>query len=56
MMLATTLLTVVSFGALNAAQLITDSGVYGPALELVHLYYDEFPTGKSLRRSELDQV
>ncbi|KAJ9648971.1 hypothetical protein H2199_000884 [Coniosporium tulheliwenetii] len=28
-----------------AAQLISDPGAAGPELELVHLYYDEFPTG-----------
>jgi len=26
-------------------QLIRDPGVYGPALEVVHLYWDQFPTG-----------
>ncbi|KAI9761535.1 MAG: hypothetical protein M4579_000926 [Chaenotheca gracillima] len=26
-------------------QLLTDSGTAGPPLELVHVYYDEFPTG-----------
>ncbi|KAK4917110.1 hypothetical protein LTR49_015013 [Elasticomyces elasticus] len=48
------LLTVAGFGLLCSAQrpfstsaLIRDPGVYGPALELVHLYYDEFPTGES---------
>jgi hypothetical protein len=25
--------------------LIRDPGVYGPALEVVHLYWDQFPTG-----------
>ncbi|KAF2720967.1 major royal jelly protein [Polychaeton citri CBS 116435] len=47
-----------SFSALAVAQssyphdppittdsLIRDLGVYGPPIELVHLYYDEFPTG-----------
>lgn len=34
-----------ALAACNAQQLITDPGVYGPKLELVHLYYDEFPTG-----------
>ncbi|KAF2772522.1 major royal jelly protein [Teratosphaeria nubilosa] len=34
------------FGALSAAQnLPRDPGVYGPGIELVHMYYDEFPTG-----------
>ncbi|KAK8183359.1 major royal jelly protein [Phyllosticta capitalensis] len=28
-----------------AQDLLTDPGVAGPALELVHLYYDQFPTG-----------
>jgi sugar lactone lactonase YvrE len=31
--------------AWSTAQVITDPGVYGPPIELVHLYYDEFPTG-----------
>lgn len=26
----------------------SDPGVYGPPLELVHLYYDQFPTGESI--------
>lgn len=29
----------------TSAQVISDPGTYGPALELVHLYYDEWPTG-----------
>ncbi|KAK3068241.1 hypothetical protein LTR53_014352 [Teratosphaeriaceae sp. CCFEE 6253] len=29
----------------GTSELIQDPGVYGPPLELVHLYYDEFPTG-----------
>jgi hypothetical protein len=30
----------------DASQLISDPLTYGPELELVHLYYDEFPTGR----------
>lgn len=30
---------------LTFAQVPQDPGVYGPALETVHLYYDEWPTG-----------
>ncbi len=26
-------------------QVASDPGVYGPALEAVHYYYDEWPTG-----------
>lgn len=50
-MFGNTLLELASFALLTTAQvitsdpLITDPGVYGPELELVHLYYDEFPTG-----------
>lgn len=44
-MLGTSLLTFASALAISNAQLIKDPGVYGPELELVHLYYDEFPTG-----------
>ncbi|MCJ1234161.1 hypothetical protein MMC14_002119 [Varicellaria rhodocarpa] len=29
----------------SAQQLASDQGVYGPSLELVHIYNDEFPTG-----------
>lgn len=29
----------------SPADSIRDPGVYGPPIELVHLYYDEFPTG-----------
>ena len=32
----------------DASQLYTDPLTYGPELELVHLYYDEFPTGMAL--------
>ncbi|KAK5731609.1 hypothetical protein LTR17_011201 [Elasticomyces elasticus] len=52
------LLTVAGFGLLCSAQrpfstsaLIRDPGVYGPPLELVHLYYDEFPTGIAVSSS-----
>lgn len=50
-MVATSLLLLAGFGlsasaqAISSSALVTDPGVYGPALELVHLYYDEFPTG-----------
>jgi len=45
-MYTTTLLSLAGFGLLSFAQnLIRDPSVYGPALEVVHLYYDEFPTG-----------
>lgn len=33
------------------AQLISDPGAAGPELELVHLYYDEFATGRQISRS-----
>ena len=32
----------------DASQLISDPLTYGPELELVHLYYDEFPTVRPL--------
>jgi hypothetical protein len=32
-------------------QLIRDPGVYGPELEVVHLYWDQFPTGIAVSRS-----
>jgi sugar lactone lactonase YvrE len=31
-------------------QLLRDPGVYGPALEVVHLYFDQFPTGIAVSR------
>merc|ERR1712176_839850 len=31
-------------------QLLTDPGVYGPELEVVHLYFDQFPTGIAVSR------
>lgn len=34
-----------------AQDLLTDPGVAGPALELVHLYYDQFPTGTTTEKS-----
>jgi hypothetical protein len=43
----TTLLVLAGICTLsNCQELITDPGVYGPELEVVHLYYDQFPTGK----------
>lgn len=34
----------------NAAQkILSDPGTYGPQLEIVHLYQDEWPTGKTVR-------
>jgi hypothetical protein len=31
--------------------LIRDPGVYGPALEVVHLYWDQFPTGIAVSKN-----
>ncbi|KAK0287190.1 hypothetical protein LTS00_010228 [Friedmanniomyces endolithicus] len=52
------ILAVAAFGLLCSAQrpfstseLIRDPGVYGPPLELVHLYYDSFPTGIAVSAS-----
>ena len=33
----------------DGSNLISDSVTYGPTLELIHLYYDEFPTGMRIR-------
>lgn len=30
----------------------TDPGVAGPPLEIVHLYYDQWPTGEQKQESE----
>jgi hypothetical protein len=35
----------------SSQQLIEDSGKAGPALEVVHLYYDEWPTGIAVSSS-----
>lgn len=41
-----TVTSLASFGLLASAQQIaSDPGVRGPPLEVVHLYYDQFPTG-----------
>ena len=51
-----TLVALTSFALLSTAQELTvedlrrDSVKYGPELELVHLYYDEFPTGIAVSR------
>ena len=45
-MLGSNVVALAGFGLLSTAQqLVSDPGVYGPPIELVHLYYDEFPTG-----------
>ncbi|KAI6874600.1 major royal jelly protein [Hortaea werneckii] len=48
------LLGLASAGLLASAQqplLVTDPGVYGPPLELVHTYYDEWPTGITVSKN-----
>jgi len=57
-MSASRFLAVTAFGLLCSAQrpfstsqLIRDPGVSGPPLELVHLYYDSFPTGIAVSAS-----
>lgn len=38
-------------GVVNGSEvLLRDPGVYGPELELVHLYWDQFPTGIAVSR------
>ena len=44
-MFGSKLITGLALASSCAAQVISDPGVYGPPLELVHLYYDEWPTG-----------
>lgn len=44
-MLRLSLLAAALFPLLGFGQLITDPGRAGPPLELVHLYYDQWPTG-----------
>lgn len=42
-----TALTLTSLAFLvSAQQLLSDPGTSGPQVEVVHLYYDEWPTGK----------
>ena len=31
--------------SVSSQQIVSDSGVFGPSIELVHLYNDEFPSG-----------
>lgn len=35
-------------------QIVSDPGVFGPSIELVHLYNDEYPSGMTLAKP--DQV
>lgn len=44
-MVASSLLALSLLPLLGAGQLISEPPTYGPALEVVHLYYDEWPTG-----------
>ncbi|KAF2445257.1 hypothetical protein P171DRAFT_521279 [Karstenula rhodostoma CBS 690.94] len=37
--------------ARSSAQILRDPGVYGPPLEVVHLYNDQWPTGIAISRS-----
>jgi hypothetical protein len=37
--------------ALTSAQVISDPGALGGPLEVVHLYYDQWPTGITVSRS-----
>lgn len=39
--------------AQQSVQLLSDPGTSGPQLEIVHLYYDEWPTGTWLTSSYL---
>jgi len=39
------LITLANIALCGGQNLIRDPGVYGPPIELVHLYYDEWPTG-----------
>lgn len=46
-----TLALTFGLGLLASAQsLVTDPGVFGPALEIAHLYYDQWPTGEYTAR------
>lgn len=47
MMLTTILLScITSFTIAEDITFIRDPGVYGPPLETVHAYYNQWPTGK----------
>ncbi|KAF2204823.1 major royal jelly protein [Delitschia confertaspora ATCC 74209] len=48
---STSLIALLGLFTLSSSQVITDPGVSGPPLELIHLYYDEWPTGITVSRS-----
>ena len=35
--------------SVSSQQIVSDPGVFGPSIELVHLYNDEFPSGMTTR-------
>ena len=35
--------------SVSSQQLVSDPGVFGPSIEMVHLYNDEFPSGMTTR-------
>ncbi|KAF1968831.1 major royal jelly protein [Bimuria novae-zelandiae CBS 107.79] len=45
------MLTALLVPVLSSAQIARDTGVYGPPLEIVHLYNDQWPTGVTVSRS-----
>lgn len=47
-MLSASILIALLVPALSSAQIIKDPGVYGPPLEVVHLYNDQWPTGSAV--------
>ncbi|KAF2191112.1 major royal jelly protein [Zopfia rhizophila CBS 207.26] len=44
------LIALASFALVSTSEVITDRGVAGPPLELVHLYNDQWPTGITVSR------
>ncbi|KAI0465603.1 major royal jelly protein-domain-containing protein [Xylaria cf. heliscus] len=43
-------IVIIGCASANDIQFISDPGVYGPALEVVHAYYGQWPTGKAQTR------
>ena len=40
--------------SVSSQQVVSDPGVFGPSIELVHLYNDEFPSGMTTRHLHIN--
>ena len=54
--LTTVALGLTSLAGSRAQNILADPGVSGPPVEIVHLYYDEWPTGTPGADKKLDHV